>query len=126
MNIPRCFDLRGRIGRRAFALSQVPIALVAAFLVLAGLGADGYPGTAPEVAFALLSLKPVWCALAAALGPLLWFSLCQASKRAHDLGVSGYVCTIFLAPLFNILLYIIMFWTPSRDRDNPYGARDCG
>lgn len=126
MNIPRCFDLRGRIGRRTFALSQVPFVLVAVLLVLAGLGADGYPGAVQEVAFALLSLKPVLFAVVAALIPLLWFSLCQASKRAHDLGVSGYVCTIFLAPIFNILLYLVMFLAPSQDHDNPYGARDCG
>lgn len=126
MDIARCFDLRGRIGRRSFALSQVPMILATAVLGLAALGADGYPGTAPAVAFALLSLKPVLFAVVAALVPLLWFSLCQASKRAHDLGVSGYVCTIFLAPIFNMVLYLVMFWAPSQDHDNPYGERDGG
>lgn len=126
MDIPRCFDLRGRIGRLSFALTQVPFVLVATLLVLASFGAADRPAHVPHLALVLLAVKPLLFVLVALMAPLLGYNLCQACKRAHDLGLSGYCCVIFLVPLFNILLYLYLLLAPGQKGGNVYGVRDCG
>lgn len=126
MAIPRCLDLQGRIGRRAFAFSQLPQALGTVFLALTILGMVDCPAMLVLLAFLLLSSKPAMLTVLVLAVPLGWFNLCQAVKRAHDVGFSGYACTIFLVPFFSSLLYLALLVAPGQKCENRYGARSSG
>lgn len=107
------FSMKGRIGRQQYFLLSIAVAVVTyliAFLVgfiagLAGTGQNAAGVMGFVVGFA---------------GGLVQAFL--AVRRLHDLGKPGWHYWLFLVPLYNIYLALILLFAPGSTGSNEYGS----
>ena len=114
------FSFSGRLNRKAYWLkgfvlmSMIGLG-VQLFGVLVGLmfGATGLGGMF-GVAIALVVILPL-------LVFNFWVSLALVVKRAHDLGHSGWWLLLFLVPIYNLWMAIVMGFFRGTPGPNDYG-----
>ncbi|HYH74415.1 MAG TPA: DUF805 domain-containing protein [Candidatus Saccharimonadales bacterium] len=113
-----------RIGRLGFLLGMVYSysALVAAILLLMGIGASGIlpdsldgPGLAIFNIFILLLNLAAW-------GFAVIVSVSLVVRRLHDLNLSGWGALLYCVPLVGLLLILFLFFKPGKE-PNKYGPR---
>ncbi|HEY9081198.1 DUF805 domain-containing protein [Magnetovibrio sp.] len=114
------FSLSGRLNRKAYWLKGVLLMSligfgVQMFGVLIGLlsGTSGL-GAILGASAALLVLLPL-------LVFNFWVSLAISVKRAHDLGHSGWWLLLFLVPIYNLWMAIVMGFFRGTPGPNDYG-----
>ncbi|MDO9335004.1 MAG: DUF805 domain-containing protein [Caulobacter sp.] len=121
MGVPHLYSLRGRIGRREFALTQIGVfvsAYFATFLLIV-VGGAGYASQA--------GVRGVWEAMVdftawIVAGHALWISMAAAVKRCHDRGLSGLMLLFAMPPVIGQLwLLLSLVAGPGEAEDNAYG-----
>jgi uncharacterized membrane protein YhaH (DUF805 family) len=88
------FSFEGRIRRTEYGLSLLIVAIgrvIITFFIVFGMADSS--GRMPDSANAFITLLSI---------PLIAFSLLQGSKRAHDVGISGWWQIVPLVPLYLI------------------------
>jgi uncharacterized membrane protein YhaH (DUF805 family) len=86
------FTFEGRIRRTEYGISLLIFAIgrvIISFFIVIGMADSS--GRAPEFANAFITLLSI---------PLFIFFLAQGSKRAHDVGISGWWQIVPLVPLY--------------------------
>lgn len=115
--ISRCFKLyfdgNGRARRSEFGWFNVfaVVVLVAAMVVeVSAFGVNPYTGAANSIVLTLL----LWLGL---LAP----SVAVASRRAHDMGQSGWLALLVAIPYLGLLATLAFAFIPGTPGDNRYG-----
>ncbi|WEF32700.1 DUF805 domain-containing protein [Pseudoduganella chitinolytica] len=113
VQVPRPFDLHGRIGRvryLAYSFGAMIVLLLAAIVLGALLGAIG---AGPAVAAGLMQVL-VGTLMAAA-------NLVIARRRLHDMGKSGWWGVLLLVPLLNIVVTLWLALGKGDEGPNAFG-----
>lgn len=114
--VPRSFEdiafsFKGRIGRGAFWLATLLLAVAhVGVVVLAGAIAQ-----AVDQPILALGVMVAWIPM------VLWVSLAVHFKRWHDLGYSGWAFLLGLIPIVNLLAFIALGFFPGQPEVNQYG-----
>jgi uncharacterized membrane protein YhaH (DUF805 family) len=106
------FSMRGRIGRREYAIVTLVITLISyAFAFAIGFVSAVSDGDVHNAGMLGLAVGLAGCLLQGFV----------AVRRLHDLGRSGWQFWLFLVPFYNIYLSLVLCFTRGDDADNEYG-----
>jgi uncharacterized membrane protein YhaH (DUF805 family) len=117
------FTLRGRVGRREYAIAGVSLALIKylgdAALIWSGMHTVwtplDYVTSASFLISQRLQLAPPWLfpALAAWTLPFVWIGVAMSARRAVDAGRSAWLAVLFFVPVINYVLMVALCVAPS-------------
>lgn len=113
------FSATGRIGRLRY-LAYYFSMLVLSYLTLGVLGAlFGALATATGAT----ELNPESIMLVASLVyiPILFYGFAYAVRRLNDIGWSGWLSLLYLVPLVNLVIFLLLIVMPGQERTNQYG-----
>lgn len=104
--------------RKRLSYFLISLALAGASFVLAFLAGAvvGAVSPTPEAASAAGSVVGLLISL-----PFIWPSVAIGAQRLHDMGYSGWFQLLFVVPLLNLVLWLVMVFAPSQATDNRYG-----
>lgn len=107
------FSMKGRIGRQQYFLLSIAVAVVTYFIAFIVGFIAGIAGTGQNAAGGLGFV------IGLAGGIVQAF---LAVRRLHDLGKPGWHYWLFLVPLYNIYLGLILLFAPGSAGSNEYGS----
>ena len=102
---------QGRANRKNF-LARVCLLLVIS-IVLLTVGVY-LPDTSP-----LIDIYSIFCIVYLIVALVSLFSI--TTKRVHDMGLTGYICLLYLLPIIDIFFFIYIICYPGKTEDNEYG-----
>jgi uncharacterized membrane protein YhaH (DUF805 family) len=105
------FSVSGRVGRAAFFLGGLLVAVVQAFpLYRFLLSPEGSP---ESVMWSMLALI--------AFVASLWSNIALAVKRLHDLDKPGLAALILFVPVISLVVFLVLCLFPGQPGPNRYG-----
>ena len=107
------FSLSGRVGRAAYFLAGLLLAIAQAFpLYRFFLVPEGSPEAQMwATAFSVVFLASLWCNIALAV------------KRLHDFGKPGILAASLFIPVISIVAFLVLCFFPGDPAGNQYGDR---
>jgi uncharacterized membrane protein YhaH (DUF805 family) len=120
----RLMNFQGRIGRRSYALAQIPILVVAVpfYLMCLRINKDPNMLLGPNAG----PLLGTFFLLLLAMLPLSWFSYSQVAKRFHDLDRSAWFSLVFLVPVVSWAAFVYVLFARGEPGENRFGHPDNG
>lgn len=117
---PRLFQVKGRLGRVRYFVYAMTITLivyavfaaVTAFAAVAGQPATEPGGVMFSVLMVLLAVGGVFTGV---------MSIIYGVRRLNDMNRSGWLILLMFVPLANVLLALVMLFTPGSKGENQYG-----
>lgn len=118
------FSFEGRIGRRAFVLTQVGVFIafyLATFVLIVATGA----GDERQAAVTMDGQAVIGLGAALFAAHAIWISMAAAVKRCHDRGMSGWMLAFVFPPILGQLwLFLSLVTGEGEPGRNRYGRRD--
>lgn len=99
----------GRLGRLRYFIYQFIIAIIVALIIFVV-----YLFINPDYPWSLV----IWTAI---IIPGLILSIFQTIKRLHDIDRPGWHVVLFLVPVYQIVLAILIFFKRGTEQTNDYG-----
>ena len=114
---PKIFSTSGRIGRMRYILYSLMLNAISlgiigvVFAAMFSIGSDGSKSSMGV----MMILYPV------VLIPVLVFAIIFAKRRLNDFNQTGWLALLFIIPLVNVILSLMLLFAPGTKASNKYG-----
>lgn len=107
------FRYKGRLSQRDYVLGSLCVGL-AWMVIFFGCGVAAMRMSGPPWIFLLILFDALW---------IVAVTISMTARRLHDIGLSGWVQLVELAPMGQFLLFIL-FFIPGEKEENSYGRAE--